>query len=179
MNPSQPTNRLVEDHAALILIIAGAAFITLGALSDEPALAAPLAVMGAATIILGALFSRIQGPIRIGPGGLEAVLTAVDNETKTRGLTPPERDRVFAAATREALALANSGGIPTGETFSPPAVAKRRPAEQEKEPGKGPEPAQALPEPLVQAFAVLLVDKHVEPVTGANAQPDPVTPGPR
>ena len=60
MKPSASTNASVAENGALILIVAGAAFILVGVLADRDAVSAPLVVIGATSIVLGALFSRMH-----------------------------------------------------------------------------------------------------------------------
>jgi hypothetical protein len=67
------TNDWFADHGALVLVVAGVAFVVGTFVTDKSSLAVALAVMGVAMVCLGVLLSRAEGPVKIGPGGLRSM----------------------------------------------------------------------------------------------------------
>jgi len=109
--------------ASLVLVLAGA-FMLVAAIfviSEREAVSVTLVVMGAGTLILGALSSRAEGPISVGPEGLKLVLRAVQLKGQEREFTPDqiaeaELDAIDIAAryaTRRPATVAARVGIPT------------------------------------------------------------------
>lgn len=86
-------------HAGEVaLFVAGLMMTLLGVFAESrDAIAATLVAFGAALMALAVLLQRLEGPVKISPTGLEAVLAkAVSDEAEAKGLPP--------AITREAVA---------------------------------------------------------------------------
>jgi hypothetical protein len=142
-------NDLVAQNASPILLGAGTVFIVAGVLVSRDAVSVPLVVIGAATIILGAVLSRAEGQVKIGPGGLEVVLGAV--RRKTDELPAEKRDAVLAASVRDLLDI-GVGGIPSAEAFGTPEVTAVPSGERAAAP--------AVSVALLEAFGEGLVSKN-------------------
>jgi hypothetical protein len=79
-----------------VSLVAGGVVLVVVALfaSSADAVATAMVVMGAAMMIVGVLLPNLEGTLKIGPGGLEAVLRDVDRRAREEGLD--EDDRALA-----------------------------------------------------------------------------------
>jgi hypothetical protein len=95
---SRSTNDWFAAHGALVLVVAGVAFVVCAFLTDKSSLAVALAVMGVGVVILGVFSSRAEGPVKIGPKGLELYLQAVRRRADELELSERERRILFDRA---------------------------------------------------------------------------------
>jgi hypothetical protein len=98
-------NAWLVRNAGWFLIAAGIAMVLLAALLiNDSAVAVALVVMGAGAVVLGALVSRAEGPLELGPSGLKISLIAkVAEKVEKQGLDRASRDRVIAGAVDELI----------------------------------------------------------------------------
>lgn len=84
--------RLLADNGGVALVVGG---VVLVGVALVPGIVVPvataLAVMGAAMIIVGCLLPNIEGTLKVGPGGVEAVLRAVEQRAVEKGLDEDDR----------------------------------------------------------------------------------------
>lgn len=103
--PSKPEQFLARN-ASIALLLLGVALIT-GALATKPpdATGTALVVMGAAMLIVGCLLPNLEGTLKVGPSGVEAVLRKVNERAIERGLDPDDRALAVGEAYQEVLQL--------------------------------------------------------------------------
>lgn len=94
---SHSADRWIRDNAGLALLLVGAALVGVGGFAVESAAVATAMVsIGAVAMVLAVLLPRSQGQLKLGPGGLEVVLTAVEQRSEERGLEPELRAEAIA-----------------------------------------------------------------------------------
>ena len=65
---------MIERHGSPILLCAGIAFAAAGFLATASTAQIALCVVGASLLVLAVVLTKTEGPLKIGPGGLEAEL---------------------------------------------------------------------------------------------------------
>jgi hypothetical protein len=85
----------LERNGAIALVVAGIVLVTLGLLiPTADAAKVILIVFGACAGILGIMLPRIEGPMKLGPGGLEMLLRKVREKADAFQLPAETRDDV-------------------------------------------------------------------------------------
>jgi hypothetical protein len=150
------TNDWFADHGALVLVVAGVAFVVGAFVTDKSSLAVALAVMGVAMVCLGVLLSRAEGPVKIGPGGLEIYVRRVRERAKELGLSDEQTRMVLERAVAQLERYRAILGQPPGIELSswpprPPFRVRLRRSEEEVE-----RAAEELANDVVSASLVVL-----------------------
>jgi hypothetical protein len=102
--PGDSGSDLLFRVGPLLLLLLGLGMMAAGIWkSQEEAVATALVVFGGSAVILATLLGRMEGPFKIGPGGLEAVLRTAQEKAETEGLPPEEADEVVGVAARTYL----------------------------------------------------------------------------
>ncbi len=87
--------RTLARYGGWVLVLFGLALVVLASvLADEQAVASIFAFTGVACVVLGVLFSRLEGPIELSATGLRAQLAALAND---EGLTLEDKGDEFVA----------------------------------------------------------------------------------
>lgn len=75
---------LVRRYGQFLLVLVGLALLTVATVTDR---AVVLIVTGGGLLVVGVIADRIEGPLKVGPGGVETVLRPrALEEAKGRGL---------------------------------------------------------------------------------------------
>jgi hypothetical protein len=91
--------RWLEHHGGYVLVAAGCVLVGLGVWrADKPAVAPILVLFGAAMILLGAFYSRIEGSVEATKDGVKAVVREVERVAMDQGLSPDEFAQLLTLA---------------------------------------------------------------------------------
>jgi tetratricopeptide (TPR) repeat protein len=71
---------VIERHGRILLTLVGVGLVVAGLMADESAARIGIAGLGAALIVLAVLMSEVEGPLKIGPGGIETELRRTAGE---------------------------------------------------------------------------------------------------
>lgn len=89
--------RWIGENQGPTLLLVGAALVGIGVLvTDAEAVATAMVSIGALAMVLAVLLPRMEGSFKVGPGGLEGALAAVEEESEGRNLEPEQRAEAVA-----------------------------------------------------------------------------------